>query len=149
MIEMTELPGNRAVCVRQRGMQSAETFGALSNTLMQTPSQRRWRILFDWTELEGWDDRREFNLSCRKWSQTVDTIARASILHRPRWNRQAALLAAVFRMHGRPLTWRIVGKTLQMLRKERASRGRGPEFLRNEFAASISPFVALRVHVGE
>jgi hypothetical protein len=100
MIEMTELPGNRTVCVRQQGVQSAAKFGALSNALTQSPSQRRWRILFDWTELEGWDDRREFNRSCQKWSLTAETILRASILHRPRWNHQAALLAAAFRVHG-------------------------------------------------
>ena len=100
MIEMTELPGNCTLCVRQQGMQSAVNFGALSNALTQSSSQRRWYILFDWTELEGWDDRREFNLSCRKWSLTADTIVRASILHRPRWNHQAALLAAAFRVHG-------------------------------------------------
>lgn len=100
MIEITELPGNRAVCVRQQGVQSAAKFGALSNALTQSASQRRWRILFDWAELEGWDDRRAFNLSCRKWSLSADTIVRASILHRSRWNCQAALLAAAFRVRG-------------------------------------------------
>jgi len=100
MIEMTELPGNHTLCVRLQGVQSAVTFGALSNALMQSPSQRRWRVLFDWTELQGWNDRREYNLSCQKWSLIADAITRASILHRPRWNHQAALLAAVFRVHG-------------------------------------------------
>ena len=99
MIEMTELPGNRAVCVRQQGMQSAAEFAALCHVLTQSPLHRRWRILFDWAELEGWDSRRAFNLSCRKWALTADTIARVSILHRPRWNHEAALLAAAFRMH--------------------------------------------------
>jgi hypothetical protein len=41
MIEMTELSGNRTLCVRQQGVQSAATFGARSNTLTQAPSQRR------------------------------------------------------------------------------------------------------------
>ena len=116
MIEMIELPGNRALCVRQQGVQSAATFGALSSILTPSPSQRPWRILFDWTELEGWDNRREFHLSCLKWSPTADTIARASILHRPRWNHQAALLAAVFRVH------RVQVRSWPLYRREDAVR---------------------------
>jgi hypothetical protein len=31
MIEMTELPGNRTLCVRLQGLQSAVNFGTLSD----------------------------------------------------------------------------------------------------------------------
>jgi hypothetical protein len=100
MIEVTALPASHTLCFCLKGVQSATEFGTLSNTLPPTDSQRRWRVLFDWIALEGWDDRRKFNLSCQGWHSTADLIARVSIVHRHRWNHQAALLAAVFRVHG-------------------------------------------------
>jgi hypothetical protein len=105
MIEMTTLQSNHLLCVRLQGVQSSAEFGALGRTVSQTCSRRRWRILLDWTELEGWDDRRGFNVSCQNWHPAV---ARASIVHRHRWNHQAALLAAVFRVHGaQVLSWSL------------------------------------------
>jgi hypothetical protein len=100
MIEVTELRASRMLCIRFQGVQSAAQFGALSVVISQTATCRRWRVLFDWTGLEGWDDRHKFSLSCRDWQPTAARISRVSIVHGCRWNRQAALLAAVFRVHG-------------------------------------------------
>jgi len=86
MIEMTVLQASQTLCFCLRGVQSAAEFGALSSVLPSTSSQRRWRILFDWTELLGWDDRRALNLSCQFWHSAADR------------NHQAALLAAVLRV---------------------------------------------------
>ena len=98
MIEMTALQESQTLCFCLRGVQSAAEFGALSSVLPSTSSQRRWRILFDWTELLGWDDRRALNLSCQFWHSAADRIVRVSIVHQHRWNHQAALLAAVLRV---------------------------------------------------
>jgi hypothetical protein len=100
MIEVTSPQADHVLSIYFKGMQSAAAFGALSDGLPQRRSQRRWCLLFDWSELDGWDDRRVFNLSCRSWHGIADQIARASIVHRHRWNHQAALLAAVLRVHG-------------------------------------------------
>ena len=100
MIEMTTLQSSHMLCICLQGMQSAAEFGALGRTLSQTCSRRRWCMLLDWTGLEGWDDRRRFSLSCQNWHPAAELIARASIVHQPRWNHQAALLAAVLRIHG-------------------------------------------------
>ena len=100
MIEVIALQPDHTLCVRLQGVQSVAEFGALSTTLTETVSRRRWCLLFDWTALQGWDDRRSFPLSCQAWHATAKLIARLSIVHRHRWNHQAALLAAVLRVHG-------------------------------------------------
>src|SRR5262245_10337949 len=45
------------------------------------------------------------------------------------------------------LTWRISGKALQMRLQERPGRGRGPQFLRDELASGVSPFVRFGIHL--
>jgi len=114
MIETAAL-ANRTLSFCLKGVQSAAEFGDLSNNLPSTNSQRRWCVLFDWSALEGWDDRREFNLSCRSWHATAERIMRASIVHRPRWNHEAALLAAVLRVHGAQVRSWQTGERAQAL----------------------------------
>jgi hypothetical protein len=100
MIETTTFETDHTRCFRLKGVQSVAELDALSSTLLTAPSQRCWRVLFDWTQLEGWDDRRSFNLACQSWGRGAGLILRVSIIHRSRWNNEAALLAAVLRTRG-------------------------------------------------
>ena len=100
MIEITRLEASHVLCVCLKGVQSAAEFEALGSSLPDTDAQRKLRILFDWTSLQGFDDRRSFDLSCRRWRQTAGSIARAAIVHQHRWDHYAALLAAVLRVQG-------------------------------------------------
>jgi len=53
------------------------------------------RVLFDWSELQSWQFVAPSLANIQKWKETVPLISRAAIVHDPKWNRHAALLAAL------------------------------------------------------
>ena len=59
--------------------------------------RRHLHVLFDWTELERWDDVGGASEACRKWHDASRLMVRSAIVHSYNWKRQAALLAAVLR----------------------------------------------------
>jgi hypothetical protein len=57
------------------------------------------RVLFDWTGIEGWKPGTGDPLRWPNWRAMARPIERAAIIHEHRWNRQAALLAAMLRIN--------------------------------------------------
>ncbi len=55
------------------------------------------RILFDWSQVSWWPFEAPGAAAIEVWNETAPLIARAAIVHDQRWNRHAALLAAVIR----------------------------------------------------
>jgi hypothetical protein len=108
MIEIMALGPNQVLSICLKGVQEAEEFEVLADSLCELTTLRRMHLLFDWTELEGFDDRRRFSQSCRHWGAAANHLARTAIVHHLRWNQQAALFAAVLRAHGVQVrSWRV------------------------------------------
>jgi hypothetical protein len=57
------------------------------------------RMLFDWTGIEGWEPATREPALWPNWRAMARPIERAAIIHEHRWNRQAALLAAMLRIN--------------------------------------------------
>ena len=57
------------------------------------------RVLFDWTGIEGWEPGTREPARWPNWRDMARPIERAAIIHEHRWNRQAALLAAMLRIN--------------------------------------------------
>ena len=57
------------------------------------------RVLFDWTRIEGWEPGTRDPARWPNWRAMARPIDRAAIIHEHRWNRQAALLAAMLRIN--------------------------------------------------
>jgi hypothetical protein len=58
--------------------------------------EMRIRILLDWTEIERW---KAGTAHPSLWRDLPESIDRAAIVHQHRWDRQAAVLAAMMRMN--------------------------------------------------
>jgi hypothetical protein len=56
------------------------------------------RVLFDWTGIQGWEPGTGDPARWPNWRAMARPIDRAAIVHEHRWNRQAALLAAMLRI---------------------------------------------------
>src|SRR5260221_5217618 len=99
MIVTERLDHGRTVCVRIHGTQSATEFGEFGQVLVETyANARRLLILLDWSALKGWDNEAAASISFQGWSVATPLIERVAIVHAPRWNRQAAVLAAMLRI---------------------------------------------------
>ena len=57
------------------------------------------RVLFDWTGIEAWEPETRDPTRWPNWRVMARPIERAAIIHEHRWNRQAALLAAMLRIN--------------------------------------------------
>jgi hypothetical protein len=55
------------------------------------------RILFDWSAVTSWSYEASSRKNLRLWKETIPRISRAAFIHDRRWDRQAALLAALLR----------------------------------------------------
>jgi hypothetical protein len=85
------------VILRQRGAQAKFDIVAIANELARFERcDGALRILFDWSELESWPY--EPAAAIEGWYDRVPSIARAAFIHYPKWNRHAALLAALLRV---------------------------------------------------
>jgi len=60
---------------------------------------KRLRVLFDWTGIEEWEPATREPALWPNWRDMARPIKRAAIIHERRWNRQAALLAAMLRIN--------------------------------------------------
>jgi hypothetical protein len=57
------------------------------------------QVLFDWTGIEGWEPGTRQPALWPNWRAMAHPIKRAAVVHERRWNRQAALLAAMLRIN--------------------------------------------------
>ena len=100
MIEIAPLNGGSIVTVRFRGRLSVSDLRVFDAALLDRyAAQQHIRVLFDWTGIEGWEPGTGDPALWPNWRAMARPIDRAAIIHERRWNRQAALLAAMLRIN--------------------------------------------------
>ena len=57
------------------------------------------RIVFDWTGIDQWEVGTSDAAVWPHWRAVAQPVERVAIIHERRWNRQAALLAAMLRVN--------------------------------------------------
>lgn len=121
MIELDDRTDDEFVTARLRGLQSTSEFASFDQVLARMRGDREhFRVLFDWTALEGWDAKDQIASSCLNWKKGSLVIERMAIVHQRQWNRQAAVLAAVLRAESRLVrSWipRDLSKAVAWLRE--------------------------------
>ena len=85
--------------IRPQSAQSCFNVAALARELaaLQTGAETR-RVLFDWSQIGSWPFAAPSAAAIREWKATAPPIARAAFIHRPKWNRHAAVLSALLRI---------------------------------------------------
>ena len=100
VIELAPLNGEPIVTVRFRGRLSVSDLTVFETALLDRHAgHARIRVLFDWTGIEGWELGTREPTRWPNWRAMARPIERAAIIHERRWNRQAALLAAMLRIN--------------------------------------------------
>jgi hypothetical protein len=56
------------------------------------------RVLFDWSMVESWPVRAPSAAAIAGWNRAAPSITRSAFVHAHKWDRQAALLAALLRV---------------------------------------------------
>jgi hypothetical protein len=87
------------VLMRRHGPQPKLDIIAIARDLapLQT-NDASLQVLFDWSELDSWPFEAPSLATVQAWRDAVPSISRAAIVHDPKWNRHAALLAALLRV---------------------------------------------------
>jgi NADPH-dependent ferric siderophore reductase len=100
VIEIACVNDESIVTVRFRGRLSVSDLNVFETALSDRHAGRQHiRVLFDWTGIEGWEPGTGDPARWPNWRDTTRPIERAAIIHERRWNRQAALLAAMLRIN--------------------------------------------------
>jgi hypothetical protein len=100
VIEIDPLNGASIVIVRFRGRLSVSDLSGFDRApLDRRAGHNHIRALFDWTGVEGWEAETRDAARWPNWRDMGRSIERAAIVHERRWNRQAALLAAMLRIN--------------------------------------------------
>jgi hypothetical protein len=99
VIEIASLNDESIVSVLFHGRLSVSDLSVFDTALLdQYAGHERIRVLFDWTGIEGWEPGTGDPVRWPNWRAMARPIDRAAIIHEHRWNRQAALLAAMLRI---------------------------------------------------
>ena len=97
MIEIVRLADPGVTAVLMRGTIPPGEFDKLPITLCGQGT--RDSILFDWSDLQDWPlSACELKVT-EGWAHLARSIRNAAIVHHCRWNRQAAWIAALLRLH--------------------------------------------------
>jgi hypothetical protein len=100
MIELASPNGGSIVTVRFRGRLLVSDLTVFETALSNRHAgQEHIRVLFDWTGIERWEPGTGEPARWPNWRAMVCPIDRAAIVHEHRWNKQAALLAAMLRIN--------------------------------------------------
>jgi hypothetical protein len=100
VIEIASLNGASIVTVRFRGRLLVSDLSVFETALSdRNAGLEHIRVLFDWTALEEWEPGTRDPARWPNWRAMARPIERAAIIHEHRWNRQAALLAAMLRIN--------------------------------------------------
>jgi hypothetical protein len=100
VIEIASLNDESIVTVRFRGRLSVSDLSVFDTALLDPHSgHEHIRVLFDWTGVAGWEPETGDPARWPNWRAMARPIDRAAIIHLHRWNRQAALLAAMLRIN--------------------------------------------------
>jgi hypothetical protein len=91
--------GRAFFVLRPQGNQAKYDIVAMANELAHVQrGGAALRLLFDWTQVHTWPFATPTDVAVQTWKQTAPLIARAAIVHHPKWNRHAAFLAALMRV---------------------------------------------------
>jgi hypothetical protein len=100
VIEITCPNDEAIVTVRFRGRLLVSDLSVFETALSDRhAAHERIRVLFDWTGIEAWEPGAREPARWPNWRDMARPIERAAIVHEHRWNRQAALLAAMPRIN--------------------------------------------------
>ena len=100
VIEIASLNGESIVTFLFRGRLSVSDLSVFDTALSDRHAGLEpIRVLFDWTGIEGWEPGTRDPARWPNWRAMARPIDRAAIIHEHRWNRQAALLAAMLRIN--------------------------------------------------
>jgi hypothetical protein len=85
--------------LRRQGAQSKFDIAAFASDLanLQT-GDAPLRILFDWLKVDSWPFEAPSAAAVQVWNKTAPAIKRAAFVHDHKWNRHAAMLAALMRV---------------------------------------------------
>jgi hypothetical protein len=99
MMEISQLGDHKFFVLRRHGAQPKLNIIAIAGELSHVQNaDTPLRVLFDWSQLKSWPFEAPSLASIQKWKETVPLISRAAIVHDQKWNRHAALLAALLRV---------------------------------------------------
>ena len=111
------------VTMKLTGLHNAEAFAEEARSFsLIFESREALLVLFDWSELAGWDEGLSTTESCRLWASAARQMRRSAIVHDRQWNRQAAILGAVLRLNGVEVrSWRAAEReaAVAWLRQDR------------------------------
>lgn len=100
MIELASPNGESIVTVRFLGRLSVSDLTIFEAALLDRHAgHEHIRVLFDWTAIKGWEPGTREPTRWPNWRAMAHPIDRVAIVHEHRWNRQAALLAAMLRLN--------------------------------------------------
>lgn len=100
MIEIAYLSDESIVTILFRGRLSVFDLSVFEPAQLDRHARHEHiRVLFDWTGIEGWEPGTREPSLWPNWRAMARPIDRAAIIHERRWNRQAALLAAILRIN--------------------------------------------------
>jgi hypothetical protein len=100
VIETAGLNDEPIVTVRFRGRLSVSDLSVFETALSDRHAgHEHIRVLFDWIGIEEWEAGTREPARWPSWHDMARPIDRAAIIHERRWNRQAALLAAMLRVN--------------------------------------------------
>ncbi len=88
------------VVVRREGAQPKFDIAAIASELARLQTDdAALRVLFNWSLVDRWPFEAPSAAAIRHWNNSAPTIKRAAFVHDPKWNRHAAIVSALVRIH--------------------------------------------------
>jgi hypothetical protein len=98
MVTFSQQGDGQFFVLRRRGAQPKLDIIAIAGELRHIQKgDAALKVLFDWSKLESWSFQAPSLSTIQKWKESVPLVSRAAIVHDSKWNRHAALLAALLR----------------------------------------------------
>jgi hypothetical protein len=83
---------------RRKGAQPKFDIAQIAAELMESQDGDAERpVLFEWSEVLSWPFAAPSAAAVRGWAKNAPPVSRAAFVHDQRWNRHAAILAALLR----------------------------------------------------
>ena len=87
------------LALRRQGAQPKFDIVAIASELARLhTAAEALRVFFDWSQVTSWQYAAPSAAAIREWNKAAPVIARAAFVHEPKWNRHAAILAALLRV---------------------------------------------------
>jgi hypothetical protein len=87
------------LALRRQGAQPKFDIVAIASELARLHTAgEALHVFFDWSQVSSWPFAAPSAAAIREWNKAAPLIARAAFVHDPKWNRHAAILAALLRV---------------------------------------------------